>query len=235
MTVILTEPFNNLTAWTNTTGFSIVAGGVAGTCAQVTGGATLFLTYTIGSTLETADISLDFWWQCSNLSANRTIAQLLSDAAVTQHITLVTNITTNCLQINRGGSGGGALASSAANSMTAINTWHHIELYVRLGDAPNGLLIAKLNGTEFANLTGIDTKNAGTKTTFDSIKLYGPSTSITAKFDELVLSQGNKFAGTATKVWNGTAFVDAPVKVYNGSAFVDAVAVKSWNGTAWVP
>ena len=36
------------------------------------------------------------------------------------------------------------------------------------------------------------------------------------------------------KVWNGTAYIDAPVREWNGTEFIDVVAVKTWDGSAFV-
>ena len=40
-------------------------------------------------------------------------------------------------------------------------------------------------------------------------------------------------AGSALKVWNGSAWVEKPSKVWDGSAWV-AKPLKVWNGSAWV-
>lgn len=44
---------------------------------------------------------------------------------------------------------------------------------------------------------------------------------------------GTPVTAAQMKVWTGSAFTDAPARVWTGSAFVDAVAVKTWNGSAF--
>jgi len=96
---------------------------------------------------------------------------LWSDSMATQHDTLeITNVGT--LNFRRGTSGGTILGSSSAGIITA-NTWKYIEIKCTLSDSA-GVVEVRVDGSAVIGpLTSQDTKNAGTKTVFDSIGMDG--------------------------------------------------------------
>lgn len=94
------------------------------------------------------------------------------DTGSTNHISLSIN-NDNSFSVKRGaGSSATTLASTGPNAFTP-GVWHHVELEVTLSDTV-GTVKLRVDGktpTGWTDLTNVDTKNGGTATTFDSIRL----------------------------------------------------------------
>ena len=90
----------------------------------------------------------------------------------------------------RRGNAGGTVLGTTATGLIAINTWYYIELQVVLSDTV-GVVNLTIDGTSRLALTSQDTKNAGTKTVFDTMSLVG-ITGVTAKFDDLYRGHGRR-------------------------------------------
>lgn len=183
-TTVLQEDFESISEWA-TTGVFSVRTGRTGVSEQVGAGAGT-LTYTIPGVSESDTVTIGFAWKISSISSNRTVASLRSDAAATQHLTIVAT-STGAIEIRRGTVSGTVLATTATG-LIAINTWNYLELQAKLHDT-TGFVTLRLNGTQVATATNVDTKNAGTKTTFDSVQLAG-ATGIADTFDDLYLITG---------------------------------------------
>lgn len=69
------------------------------------------------------------------------------------------------LQVTRAG---GGLLGSSANTRIYLNTWHYIEFKATLHDT-TGAIELRVDNLSVLNVSGIDTKNAGTKSVFDAI------------------------------------------------------------------
>jgi len=308
--VVLGEDFESFSEWT-ATGTATSVTGRTGLGVRL-GTVTSTLTYSFVGSSESDTITVGVAWQISNFAtANRSILGLKSDSAGTTHLTLMVN-TAGLLEIRRGTTTGTVLGSSAAG-LIAINTWYYLEVQAKLHDS-TGFVTVRRNGTAVITVPTADTKNAGTKTTFDSITL-SIVTSATATFDDCYVVTGTDgtfkgeppwpvgaarlaridsrvptlsltpdarlaqinsrvltghsapearlaqaslraltvlvtegrmarislralitlipTVGGVVKVWTGAAFVDGPVKTWSGSVFADAVAVKTWDGTAF--
>jgi len=104
----------------------------------------------------------------------RTVANSLheyrfrSDAGVTQHVTIFVT-TAGTIEARRGTSTGTLLG--IASRSVPIGSWHYLEAKVTLSDTV-GVVQIWLNDELVLNLSNQDTKNAGTKTVFDSIGSY---------------------------------------------------------------
>src|SRR5439155_2772463 len=109
------------------------------------------------------------------LAFNRHPVVLGSDAGATFHVTLRVS-TDGSLSVLRGPATGGVIAGPTAAGLVAVNTWVFLELQATLSDTV-GTAVVRINGTQVINATGLDTKNAGTKTVFDSVDLVPPGTS----------------------------------------------------------
>lgn len=220
---ILNDPLESNTNWTGTS--TIVAGRTAN-CMRVAGSAGV-VTYTIASGSRSASNKIDFWFRANTIGGGTTrlIAQLRGPTS-TPYVSAV-NAGGGDFRFTLGGSAGAVIGVTTTSP--AINTWNHIELFCKPGIGNSAVIHGLLNGTDLTGATTISTASASP---IESVALSGNgTTTATHDFDDFVLTNE---ASVNAKVWNGTAFVDAPIRVFNGTAFVDAVAVKTWNGSAFV-
>jgi hypothetical protein len=137
-------------------------------------------------------------YRTTSVNANN-IIQLLGDGGVTQHTTLVVT-TGNALAVNRGSAAGGTVIASSTGVTVPLNTWVHLCLRATLGDSPNGVIQVWYNGTQVINASSLDTKNAGTGTTYDTLGLMVGAGSNNVYYDDLVVcnssgSVNNGFLG----------------------------------------
>lgn len=98
------------------------------------------------------------------------IAGFFSDAGVTQHIA-VGFVYDRTIRVCRGNMGGTVLADYAM-PVPNWTDWLYFEVKCTLSDTV-GVVEVRMNGQVIINLTNIDTKNAGTKTVFDSFGVSG--------------------------------------------------------------
>src|SRR5436190_1993271 len=111
---------------------------------------------------------------------------LRSDSGATDHIRLrLSNL--GALSVLRSVLGIGV---SSANGVIAAGSWYYVELQVKLHDT-TGFATVRVNGTVVASGTNIDTKNAGTKTVFDTIDLAFVSGASSSIWDDLILQSGD--------------------------------------------
>lgn len=113
--------------------------------------------------------------------------QFLSDSAATNHVAISFD-SSGIITARRGTT---SLGTSGANALL-LNTWYYIEIKATLSDTV-GVITVRVNGTNWINVSSVDTKNAGTKTVFDSIRLTGDSSSGSSEyylFDDLYLCNG---------------------------------------------
>jgi hypothetical protein len=190
-TDVLLEPFTNFSSWT-TTGACTIQTGRTGTAAQTVGSSANHADYTIPAISESDTITVGFAFRWTDVnSLNRDIIRFNSDAAATQHVRVGAQAT-GAISFTRAGTGLG----TSATGLLVANTWYYIEVQTKLADSPNGTGIVRLNGAEIINVTAVDTKNAGTKTTFDRVIIGGQITGATNQYDDLYITTG---AGAAFK------------------------------------
>jgi hypothetical protein len=181
-TDVLLENFTSVADWTGS--ITSVAGGRTGNAGRVSGSG--IAAFTIPAINENATATVGFAWQVSTLAATRNIIQLASDTAATIHDTVLVN--TNGSLSARLGAAGTTHGTTAAG-LVVINTWYYIEVQVVLHDT-TGQIKVRLNGTEVLNVANTDTKNGGTKTVFDSIRLFAGGSGSVALFDDLYITTG---------------------------------------------
>lgn len=242
MSLVLTEPFNDFTTapWAPTgAGATIVAGGRRGNGARCVGASTN-IKYSIPSGDQAATITIGFAFRIDNITGSRAIMRLDSDSGATIHSFLST-LSDGSLQIKTGGAAGPTIATSATG-LVAANTWYYIELQATLSDTV-GTIALRLNGATVASATNADTKNAGTKTVYDTVTLLGPLSGVTSLFDDLYLRNDLVFqgdptvftaSGTGAIVFAGTGTAIAPVVASGSGAIVFAgvgVAAVSLNAS----
>lgn len=91
----------------------------------------------------------------------------LSDTRATTHVTIrITPGSSGTVQVYRGTNAGTLLGTYTGSVIPG--GWSYIETKVTLHDSA-GVVEVKLNGATVLTLTGVDTKNGGTKTVFDSM------------------------------------------------------------------
>ena len=184
-TAVLAEPFTNYTAngWV-LTGTPTIVSGRTGTAAS------LFSTgqradYNITALAQSDTITIGFAWRHTDASTvNRNICQLYSDSGATQHSLLQWNKASGLLIFTRGGSTIGSTTFAGVQ-----NTWYYIEVQAKLHDSA-GFGIVRINGTEVINTGPVDTKNVGTKTVYDQLRILAGTTSLTNQYDDLYLTTG---------------------------------------------
>lgn len=193
-TDVLAEPFNNLTAWANN-GATINAAGRTGTCCQTV--PINSTRYSVTGAQESATFTVGFAYFVNGTQSSGNIIQFLSDTGTTIHLALGVGTTGN-LTVNRGGST--QIGSAAPGGTIVTSAWQYIEMQATLHDTA-GAFSVRVNGTVVASGTNVDTKNAGTKSVFDAIRLgSGGGGAIAWRFDDLYLSTGSgcAFKGSIT-------------------------------------
>lgn len=185
-TPVLREPFNNFTAapWVNSAGTIVT--GRTGTAAQFSGSASNAV-YSIPFVAESDTITAGFAWRLTDASvAGRDLIAFYSDAGVTRHDVLFYAPSSTTLSFTRAGFN---LAQNAAITFTQ-NTWYYIEVQCKLHDA-TGFVKVRVNGTEVINAAGLDTKLAGTKTTYDAVRVASGAPTTTGQWDDMYLTTGS--------------------------------------------
>lgn len=103
----------------------------------------------------------------TNLSCMLAIFE--SDNGATTHVTVVMVPATGVLTVYRGTAAGTVLGSTTlSGAAIATSTWGYWEVKCILSDTV-GEVHVRYNGTAVLDLTGQDTKNAGTKTVIDTV------------------------------------------------------------------
>lgn len=95
------------------------------------------------------------------------------DTNATQHITVMYTSAGN-IEVRRGNTGGTLLAT-ASTGLVHLTTWNYLEARVTINDS-TGTVKIRMNGatTDLISFTG-DTKNGGTNTTIDAVRVGGAS------------------------------------------------------------
>lgn len=116
--------------------------------------------------------------------------RLNGDSGATRHITMTIRDADGSADVRRGTNSGTQLGSSIPAGTFPINTWVHVALKVKLHDS-TGTVDVYVNGASVLSLTGQDTKNAGTNTTFDTLAFASGNG---AYIDDLILLNGDATA-----------------------------------------
>lgn len=111
---------------------------------------------------------------------------LLSDAGGTKHLTLA-RTALGGLEVRRGTLAGTVLASSSAGILDISSSWRYVIFKAYLHDSA-GTVEVWYDGTQVISATGLDTKNAGTKTVFDGFTLETATTGTQGYCDIVVMN-----------------------------------------------
>lgn len=176
----LLEPFDNLTAWTTLGGAPSIVAGRTGTALSVAG-STAAVGYSIGGPQQSIWLTIGVAFRVSSLASQRTLMALWTDGGVNNFIRVETTGAVSFL------SGGTVQATSAAGLVVA-NTYHYLEAQVRL-DASAGSVELRLNGTQIAQATGLNT-NPSTGSLFQQLRIGPAGSGATQLYDDLYLTMG---------------------------------------------
>jgi hypothetical protein len=183
-TSVLRESFTDVTEWTGGS-ITSVAGGRSGNMGQITGSGNAVLA--LGTPNESAHLTFGMAYKVNSLTSNRPFLQLTSDTNGTNHLTF-TVLTDGSVTVQRGGTTGAVIGNSVGG-LVPVSSWVYIEAKVFM-DETVGSVVVRLNQAEIISVSGIDTRFGGTKTVFDSFKLMGGGTGVTANFDDLYVTVG---------------------------------------------
>lgn len=195
---VLLEPFNNFTAWAITGSNATIVAGRTGTGASLVGvSSNNFVRYSLAIGDQLAYVTVGFAVRINNATGTRAVFSLASDAGATTHL-YVQVLTTGAIEIRVGGAAG-ALIGTTATGVLPINAYTYVELAAYLHDTA-GFVQMRVGGTQVLYVTNTDTRNAGTKTVFDTVCLMAPASGITNIFDDLYISvgPGAPFKGSIT-------------------------------------
>jgi hypothetical protein len=181
VTLFLLEGCEDLAAFTNGT----VIAGRNGSAIQSSG-----ITYTIPSVYESDTLTIGFAFRITTLSSQVTILGLNSDSGGTQHIRLQLS-TDGSLIANRFVT---QLGNPSPAGTIIAGRWHYVEVQTKMHDT-TGFITVRVNGTTVINVLNTDTKNAGTKTVFDTIAILSAIGSQAADDCYIMSGAGDTFLG----------------------------------------
>lgn len=116
------------------------------------------------------------------------VISLWGDSGTTQHVTLTINASRQ-LEVYRGSSSNVLLGATPLVDALALSTWYYIELKALLNDTA-GTIDVRINGVNKLSLSAIDTKNAGTATVFNYLRVHLTPNNSTDKADDLYVCNG---------------------------------------------
>jgi hypothetical protein len=188
--LVLQETFNNFTAapWAVVSS-PVIIPARTGNGAEINSISDR-LEYTIPTVNQSDTVTVGFAWKTSAIihTTAHTIISLNSDTGSTTHTLLRVN-GSDGLAVDRAGT----VIASSASAIISANIWYYIEIQFKLGDSPNGYVKVRVNGNTVIDESGLDTKNAGTKTVYDTVRLLTPSASSGGinHYDDMYISTGS--------------------------------------------
>ena len=196
MTLLLREPFNDLTAWTNLGGASIIAAGRTGTGGRVSGTSSR-ADFRLPPDNESEYVTVGFALKPEQLGSNWMLS-FGSDAGATSHIHVLTT-SAGGLWARRGPNGPPDYGTTVGG-LLSTTTWAYVEVQVRLHTTA-GFVIIRVDGIERLNVTGLNTNAGGTKTVLDTVRLGWPQFA-GHLYDDLYIASGagETFHGDMTVV-----------------------------------
>ena len=177
----LLEDFNDLSAWTNSGAVEIVTGGRTGAGASVPGTATLDYSIPVG--FQSGTLTVGFALYMAAGTGIRDIIQFCSDDFATIHGRLVRYSSPQYFSYLRG-------TTLLGNTFYAdASGWNYLEVQVTLSSTV-GKVSFRFNQGRHFDLFDLNTKNGGTKTVFDGIRLTCSAVDQVNIYDDLYLTMG---------------------------------------------
>jgi hypothetical protein len=223
MSLLLIDGFEDLTSWVLTGGVTSASGGRNGNMLQSSTNNN-YVKRKVAASEEHAT------WCCGMAikiisgpdTGDASILIFSSDDGAVNHASLVLN-TSRILKFVRGSASSGTSLASYSTPLV-IGQWYYLEMKVFMHDT-TGTYEVKVNNTTQMVGTGADTKNAGTKTVFDTLKIGSIDVTsgsfLSAGFDDLYLLSG---AGTAPQ---NDFLGDLAVE----TLYPDGMDVTTWTGS----
>lgn len=190
-TDVLFEDFANLTdaPWTTVGGTPTIVAARTGNGARV-GGAGAQIAYALGAN-EAAVVVIGFAVLPQISSAGqRQLVALYSDTNATEHTRIVLNGTSGATAGQIAAGRGATSLGNSATGVLVLDTWAYLEVRAVLGDGTSGSVDVRVNGVNVLSIPGVDTKNAGTKTVYDTVRLGASSAGLFNVYDDLYISTG---------------------------------------------
>lgn len=127
------------------------------------------------------------------------------------------------------GKSGSTFLGEASVPLWNGGVYFYVEVQVVLHDS-TGSVTVNVNGTTYLNLTGIDTKNGGTKSVIDSVLIANAGANNWASIDDLYITNG---AGSTNTGFLGDVAVETLLPNGNGSTnqFINDVGNSTNNYT----
>jgi hypothetical protein len=205
-TAVLTEPFDNYTAngWVLTSPAPTIVAGRTGTAGNFFS-TTQRADYNIPAPAQSDTVTIGFALRRTDtIAAGRNICQWYSDGGTVEHMRMQWSTPTGALNVLRA-------ATTIATATVAFNQdqWYYIEVQSRLHDTA-GFVRVRINGVDVINATGLDTKNVGTSTVYEQIRLNCGLTSATSQYDDLYLTTGSECVFQGDPIPGCTAVLTEP-------------------------
>jgi hypothetical protein len=131
-----------------------------------------------------------------------------SDAGTTIHM-ILDIVVGNQLKVRRGD---GTTLASNVGTVIAANTWYYIEFKAKLHDT-TGTYEVRLNESVVYSATGVDTKNGGTKTVFDTVTFINGGGA--TRVDDIYINNG---AGSVNNSFLGDVVVEGIIPTGDGAS-----------------
>lgn len=148
--------------------------------------------YTIPAAAESDTLTMGVAFRVSAFTNFPSVFNLRSDAGTIVH-TMLSVASDGSLRATRQNISN--ILGQTAAGVIAVNTWYYLEFQAKLHDT-TGFVTVRVNGATVINATNVDTKNAGTKTTYDNVQFLNASGSVTDWDDFYLMSgAGDPFLG----------------------------------------
>ena len=123
---------------------------------------------------DTATVGVAVKLASVTTTTSHDLIQLRSDAAATAHVAVRVNAD-GSLSADRGVGVSPTVLGTSVPGLILPSVWNYIEVQAKMHDT-TGTVTVRVNGVAVITLTAQDTKNAGTKTTFDSVRFQNGTT-----------------------------------------------------------
>lgn len=212
------SPSGGIYKWNVTEGLAPTASSPArsGSWNAIANGATAFNEHQVEAGAEHATFIVGVAWNggVGVASAIRDpLIVLKSDAAATSHVALVI-LTTGALAVYRGASSAGTLLGTTAAGVMVDGSYQYVEMKATLDDS-TGVVVVRVDELEVLHLTGLDTKNGGTKTVFDSFRLRLFYSGVSDGADDFYVCNG---AGSVNNDFLGAIKIETLYPTGNGNS-----------------
>lgn len=191
--LLFNDPCDNFTLapWTVAGTPTVIAGGKNGNGFNMPTGSTNTITYSVPSGKQTDSLTIGFWIKFANIASPHDFLLLMSDSAATTHLKL--SVVSSSWAVSRGD--GTGLISTGVPFAITNGVWYRVELAVKMHDT-TGSASLHIDGVQAGSaLTNVDTKNAGTKTVFDTIRIASRSIISAWQLDDIYLRNDITFMG----------------------------------------